>query len=90
MLWPFGIFSVNLVYFVQFWYALPIKIWQPFQLRIVTTNVFIAIVALLVRLALSVALLFAKHLSGEKRVRTILLGWGEKDPFRKTRNEQNN
>jgi hypothetical protein len=31
ILWPFGIFSGNLVYFVPFWYAR--KIWQPWLLE---------------------------------------------------------
>jgi hypothetical protein len=29
ILWPFGIFCGNLVYFSQFWYFGPRKIWQP-------------------------------------------------------------
>jgi hypothetical protein len=29
ILWPFGIFCGNLVYFTPFWYFGPRKIWQP-------------------------------------------------------------
>jgi hypothetical protein len=29
ILWPFGIFCGNLVYFPPFWYFGPRKIWQP-------------------------------------------------------------
>jgi hypothetical protein len=29
ILWPFGIFCGNLVYFGTFWYFGPRKIWQP-------------------------------------------------------------
>jgi hypothetical protein len=29
ILWPFGIFCANLVYFSPFWYFGPRKIWQP-------------------------------------------------------------
>jgi hypothetical protein len=29
MLWPFGLFCGNLVYFSPFWYFGPRKIWQP-------------------------------------------------------------
>jgi hypothetical protein len=27
--WQFGMFSSHLVYFSQFWYVVPRKIWQP-------------------------------------------------------------
>jgi hypothetical protein len=29
ILWPFGLFSGYSVYFVQFWYVVARKIWQP-------------------------------------------------------------
>jgi hypothetical protein len=29
ILWPFGVFCGNLVYFPPFWYFGPRKIWQP-------------------------------------------------------------
>jgi hypothetical protein len=29
ILWPFGIFCVNLVYIFPFWYVATRKIWQP-------------------------------------------------------------
>jgi hypothetical protein len=29
ILWPFGIFCGNLIYFSLFWYFGPRKIWQP-------------------------------------------------------------
>jgi hypothetical protein len=31
ILWPFGKFSFNLVYFTLLWYIVPGKIWQPWQ-----------------------------------------------------------
>jgi hypothetical protein len=31
ILWPFGIFCGNLVYFSPFWYFVPRKIWQPWR-----------------------------------------------------------
>jgi hypothetical protein len=33
ILWPFGIFCGNLVYFSPLWYFGPIKIWQPCPLH---------------------------------------------------------
>jgi hypothetical protein len=31
ILWPFGIFCGNLVYFSPFWYFGPREIWQPWS-----------------------------------------------------------
>jgi hypothetical protein len=31
ILWPFGIYCGNSVYFLMFWYVVQIKIWQPWR-----------------------------------------------------------
>jgi hypothetical protein len=52
ILWPFGIFCGNLVYWSPFWYFGPRKIWQPFYLVLVHEWAKIAFIARVARFSL--------------------------------------